>query len=298
VFQQFVSALEGLPIEITRTNFPGLSDLTEEFGFHELSTHLSVFGFSDSSTAFLEDGPARLRIFALEERVLSFEHDIGLIRREFADHLQIHRQKPQDATAFDLSTLRAEVSLLRSHILPPHGVLESHIAIHFPEVLAEFRSKRFVRLWRGSRHGFGAAAFHRQCDGPANTLTLILDTKGNVFGGFTPLTWDSESYFKADDSLESFLFTIKNPAGVSPRKFPLNPERKGYAIDCDARHGPDFFDVRVCDDCHASAESVTSTFGMTYRNDTNMGGPLRRGAFLTGSENFRVKEIEVFELVD
>jgi hypothetical protein len=44
-----------------------------------------------------------------------------------------------------------------------------------------------VLQWRGSRDGFGAIDVHKRCDGRANTLTLILDTGGNVFGGFTPL---------------------------------------------------------------------------------------------------------------
>jgi hypothetical protein len=38
---------------------------------------------------------------------------------------------------------------------------------------------------------FRANQFHRRCDGHANTLTVILDTKGNIFGGFTPVEWES-----------------------------------------------------------------------------------------------------------
>jgi hypothetical protein len=62
--------------------------------------------------------------------------------------------------------------------------------------------------------------FHGRCDGHANTLTVIVDTNGNIFGGFTPLTWESRrpnsatdwsNCAKADDSLKSFLFTLKNP---------------------------------------------------------------------------------------
>jgi hypothetical protein len=61
------------------------------------------------------------------------------------------------------------------------------IVAHFPDIFAEFRGKRLSLLWRGGRDGFGARDFHRRCDGHANTLTLILDTKGNTFGGFTPV---------------------------------------------------------------------------------------------------------------
>jgi hypothetical protein len=37
------------------------------------------------------------------------------------------------------------------------------------------------------REGFGILEFHRRSAGHANTLTMILDTKGNFFGGFTPV---------------------------------------------------------------------------------------------------------------
>jgi hypothetical protein len=58
---------------------------------------------------------------------------------------------------------------------------------------AQFAGKRFTLLWRGSRKGFGAGDFHSRCDGHPPTLTLIQDTKGNIFGGFTPVEWVSRA---------------------------------------------------------------------------------------------------------
>jgi hypothetical protein len=53
------------------------------------------------------------------------------------------------------------------------------------------------------------------------------DTEGNFFGGFTPVEWESRWYdkqssetlgrgnlWKADPSLQSFLFTLKNPRNL------------------------------------------------------------------------------------
>jgi hypothetical protein len=70
---------------------------------------------------------------------------------------------------------------------PPPPGFDSLIASDFPLLFEEFRAKRFNLLWRGSRDGFTAQEFHLRCDGRANTLTLISDTDGNVFGGFTPV---------------------------------------------------------------------------------------------------------------
>jgi hypothetical protein len=63
--------------------------------------------------------------------------------------------------------------------------------------------KHFKLLWRGSRDSFTADEFHLRCNGRPNTLTLIQDTKGNVFGDFTPVEWASPALdkFKGDDSL-------------------------------------------------------------------------------------------------
>jgi hypothetical protein len=58
------------------------------------------------------------------------------------------------------------------------------------------------------------------------TITVIQDTDGNVFGGFTPVEWKSQEWNgiggtgnscpKADDSLKDFLFRLKNPQNIAP----------------------------------------------------------------------------------
>jgi hypothetical protein len=119
-----------------------------------------------------------------------------------------------------------------SAVAAPPGRLDSLIVSDFPPLFEEFRAKRFNLLWRGSRDGFTAGEFHRRCHGRANTLTVISDTDGNVFGGFTPVEWENSCSFKGDDSLRSFLFTLRNPHGVPPRKFKLKAEKKQFAISC------------------------------------------------------------------
>jgi hypothetical protein len=79
-------------------------------------------------------------------------------------------------------------------------LLPLRIIPDFSEIFTEFRGKQISLLWQGSRDGFKAQEFHRRCDGHANTLTVILDMEGNIFGGFTPVEWDSVSNYKADDN--------------------------------------------------------------------------------------------------
>jgi hypothetical protein len=153
--------------------------------------------------------------------------------------------------------------------------------LDFPEIFTEFRGKRFSVLWRGSRDGFGPRDFHSRCDGHANTLTVILDTKGNVFGGFTPVKWESRNWngkegkennrYKADDSLRSFVFTLKNPHNIPARRFALKAEQKWQAICCDSLYGPHFRDIVVSENCNANIDSWTR-LGCAYTNDTGLDG--------------------------
>jgi hypothetical protein len=182
--------------------------------------------------------------------------------------------------------------------LPRPDAFSSLIVPDFPALFAEFRGKRFPLLWRGTRDGFGADEFHRRCDGHANTLTLVLDTDGNIFGGFTPLEWDSGESPKADASLKSFIFTLKNPHNGPAKKFALKAEAKEKAIIGYSWRGPHFEGgFSLCDNSNARPQndcSYTSSFGNGYENDTTLDGK----TFLTGSEWFTVKELEVFEIVD
>jgi hypothetical protein len=164
-----------------------------------------------------------------------------------------------------------------------------------PGFFVEFHGKQLSLLWRGSRDGFGGGGFHDRCDDHENTLTLIEDTEGNIFGGFTPVEWESSNSYKADPSLKSFLFTLKNPHNFPAKKFALKAEKKHDAIYCASSRGPYFCGgIAVRHNCNANTDSYTEYFGDGYANDTGLAG----STFFTGSERFRVKEIEVFEITD
>jgi hypothetical protein len=165
-----------------------------------------------------------------------------------------------------------------------------------PPLFEEFRAKRFNLLWRGSRDGLTAQEFHLRCDGRANTLTLIADTDGNVFGGFTPVKWESSApgekngHDKGDNSGRSFLFTLRNPHGVPPRKFALKAEWKQEAINCDSAYCAVFgdgWDIYVCNNCNANRYSYTY-FGTNWSNSTYANDTAFKD-FLTGAEYFTVK---------
>jgi hypothetical protein len=162
-----------------------------------------------------------------------------------------------------------------------------------PLCLRDLQEKRWTLLYHGSRDGFGASNFHQKCDGKSNTLTVIETTKGFVFGGFTPVAWDSSNSYKPDSSQKSFLFTVKNPRGSEGRKFVMASTAE--AIYCGSSYGPTFgggHDIHVANGCNGNTSSYTS-LGNAFTNDTGINGQ----QVFTGETNFTVKEIEVF-LVD
>jgi hypothetical protein len=169
------------------------------------------------------------------------------------------------------------------------------VIVHeLPKLFAEFAEKRFALLWRGTRDGFSAKEFESRCDGHGDTLTLIEDTGGNIFGGFTPLKWESPKKTKTDPSLKSFIFTLKNPHDFPPKKFALKAEGKHEAIVCGASRGPQFRDIAVSDNCNTNTSSWASNFGSWYANDTGQDW----ATFFTGSHFFKVTEIEVIEIIE
>jgi hypothetical protein len=336
VFRQFVSAIEGNSIEITSANFSGLFELCEEFGFEELRSKLSQSTLPHAPK--VEDSEARARIAALEEWARLRDRDIAGFHRTFArlnadigrlavDVSQVRPGRAVEKLSAEVTRLRSAVSALQTKMrsevsalkakvsampatapahspappaVRPSPSLGSAIVSDFPEIFAEFRGQSFSLLWRGSRVGFGPSEFHGRCDGHANTLTVILDTKGNIFGGFTPVEWESPekskySRYKADDSQKSFVFTLKNPHNIPARKFALKAEKKQLAIWCISGFGPRFGldDIYVSDNCNTNTRSCTS-LGRVYTNDTGLHGEV----VFTGSRDFQVKEIEVFEITD
>jgi hypothetical protein len=283
VFRTFLSAVKGEPIEVTLTNFTDLRSLCDEFGF-QLST-------------------PSYHLCKIEIAVESLRADIGRLGGEVA----ALRGTPAVVAQFpaEVAQLRADVFAVRSWKLSVSAIVSD-----FPALFAEFRGKYFNPLWRGSRDGFSASQFHDRCDGHANTVTVVLDTNDNIFGGFTPVKWESKVWngkpwaadncFEADESQQSFLFTLKNPNGVTPRRFGLKEEMKQFAVyRCD-RFGPCFggscwgCDFGVSDPSNDKDKSSTSNFGHIYINDTGRDGK----TLLTGSAEFKVKEIEVFEIIN
>jgi hypothetical protein len=172
--------------------------------------------------------------------------------------------------------------------------LESQILGCLPSILKDLNIASMDRLFSGHAHNFNMTKFHGCCSGNAMTLTIIETTKGWIFGSFTSAQWPVHGKYGEDQNWTSFLFSLKNPWKMPPKKFPI--KNRGCAIYADISRGPIFGDhnrpdISISDHCNTNVNSYTN-IGGAYLNDTGIPGE----QIFTGEITFVVKHIEVFKI--
>ena len=93
-------------------------------------------------------------------------------------------------------------------------------------------------LYRASRDGHNAAAFHARCDGKGPTLTALRSANGCVFGGFAAVSWASGfAFVKAPGS---WLFSLVGVRGSRPLRMNLVDANHANAVADYSHRGPVF----------------------------------------------------------
>jgi hypothetical protein len=218
-------------------------------GGNDSTDSISLFSV-DALDGLLSDGIVQiesedwllLRLFELGRDyfpLLRHIHWNMVSQQTLADVLRTH------GTAMETESLWESFRGFFPQFLGFPGSIDSRIISTLPGIFTEFHGKHFTLLWRGTRDGFKASRFHDRCDGHINTLTLIRDTKSNIFGGFTPLSWYSPDWrdgidMVQDPSHQTFLFSLVNPHCLGPRKFYLSSKKGKRAIGCCRSWGPYF----------------------------------------------------------
>jgi len=160
--------------------------------------------------------------------------------------------------------------------------------------LTGLRKTSFSLLWRGSRDGFDAETFHRLCDGKANTVTVIKNTNGFIFGGFATIPWSSSGNYEADST--AFLFSLTNPSNM-PLKLRVSSSQG--AVYHASNYGPTFGggnDLHVSSLSNTNRDSYMELYSYEFPN--GMSGN-EGGEFILGGSDykFQTAEIEVFQVL-
>ena len=79
--------------------------------------------------------------------------------------------------------------------------------------------KEFELLFRASEHDYSVLKFHSLCDNKGPTLSIIKSNSGNIFGGYTSISWSTSDSWVNDPN--AFIFLIKSDDLSIHNKCPL-----------------------------------------------------------------------------
>ena len=152
-------------------------------------------------------------------------------------------------------------------------------------------------LYRGTRDGSGSDVFHNKCDNKGPTIILCKNEKDNIFGGYSSISWTTNTGYKSANG--SFLFTLTNIHNTLPTKFP-NTQNENYAVYHNSGYGPTFGNGY---DLHISDDYLNNNNSCSYLcNDYSYPDILGKGYSIFTSDlnnhNFKLKEVEIFKIIN
>ena len=127
-----------------------------------------------------------------------------------------------------------------------------------------------------------ASAFHEKCDAAKSSLVLVQTDKGKRFGGFTTSSWSGDCVDKKDE--DAFIFSLDKM-----KVYSNIPDED--AIGCYPKYGPIFLgcQIRIYDNAFTKG-GTTFKKGLNFNTEENY-------ELTDGDREFKVKEIEVYEVV-
>jgi len=143
--------------------------------------------------------------------------------------------------------------------------------------------------YKASVDGFGAADFHKNCDGVAHLLVVVQSDKDYVFGGFTGgASFHSNEGYVTPVGQQPFLFSFRNPSGTQPIKCDLKDPT--YALCGSPSYSATFgggYDFHICN----NANVQTGSYVNGHHSYSVPGGAFM---FTGGREGWTIKELVAF----
>ena len=167
---------------------------------------------------------------------------------------------------------------------------ESNRENEFLKSICEWtKFKKIELLFRGSRDGMTSKSFHNKCDNQGETITLCINEKGNIFGGYASIPWKNEGGWT--NAIGSFVFTLTNIYNIEVTKFPSKNNKEQIFFGDD--FGPDFSEFGLYSDLNSSF----SNFPVYYEDILGKGKSIFTGDSTNDDKKFRIKEVEVYKIV-
>ena len=149
--------------------------------------------------------------------------------------------------------------------------------------------KRMELIYRGTRDGMYSKNFHEKCDNKGPTITLFRNDKGNIFGGFCPISWKNTGDYQNEN--KCFIFTLTNIYNIKPTKFASR--NSGNEIFFSSGNGPCFYVTWNYDDF---INRSAAYFGDHYQDTTGKGNSMFTGNTDNNNRKIIMNEVEVFKI--
>ena len=162
------------------------------------------------------------------------------------------------------------------------------------------KSSKRKLLYRATRDGFTAKAFHLNCDGKENTITIIKNNLNYVFGGFASTAWNSSNNYIIDRN--AFIFSLRRNGISHKDKFMIKNEQYEKALYGHSSHGPTFgggHDILIVDNSNFINGNYCE-IGTSFHLPEGLIRSLHhQQSFLAGSfKQWKVIEIEVYQVIN
>lgn len=216
----------------------------------------------------------------LKSKIESFASDISEMKEkinkinEMEDGKKTEDLKSKNEAAvksfFGTSILEDEEKKLISEWIHPNKIL------------------KFNLLYSNTRDSDDSSTFHYYCDGVSPTVTVILDTSGRKFGGYSTQSWGQSSVGSSySRAVGSFIFNLSKKS-----KYDLSDQLNYQAVQRNNSYGPWFGggpDIRIASSCRSNTSSSCKKSTYNTGNDNVIGG--------SGSTSFQVSYYEVYHVV-
>ncbi|CDW75419.1 UNKNOWN [Stylonychia lemnae] len=148
-------------------------------------------------------------MLANNSQILQYASDNPIIRQKFGqssnilDYLTTFSLKQEEEQKENLKKRQQLIDAIPTKISKEY--YEPYLK--FRRLVDEQHKQQSVELiFKGSRDGFRSKNFHAHCDSKGHTVSFILSSFGEVFGGYTSIPWTSEKNYLKDS--QAFLFSL------------------------------------------------------------------------------------------
>jgi len=203
------------------------------------------------------------------------------------EELEILKKEKKNIDIKNEELIKQEKIKLAKESFEGSAILNDEEKIILSEWVDPKKPLKFNLLFSTHRDDGTSKKFHENCDGVSPTITIVMDTNGNKFGGYTTSSWrqpsSGSSYARDTDA---FIFNLsKKLKYVQPDKFGKN------SIYRDGSYGPVFGsnNLWIFNNCNSNGNSYTN-ISKDYKTDN------KNLLNSTGNSTFQVSYYEVYRV--